>query len=73
MRAATNAVTSLLLMCWEGRWEWARLTVALDVRELDSYSYSYSYSYLYSLLIYTPGGGDQRAKVLTPPFMLILV
>ena len=27
-------------MCWEGGWEWARLRgVALDVRELDSYSY----------------------------------
>ena len=53
-------------MCWEGGWERARLTVAFDVREFDSYSYSYSfcyysssysYSHLYSLLIYTPGGG----------------
>ena len=39
-------------MCWEGGWEWARLSVALDVKELDSYS----------LLIYTPGWGGQHAK-----------
>ena len=38
----TNIGVSLLLMCWEGGWEWARLAVALDVRGLDSYSYSYS-------------------------------
>ena len=40
-----RSVSSTLPMCWEGGWEWARLTVALDVRKLDSYSYSYSYSY----------------------------
>ena len=35
-------------MCWEGGWEWARLSVALDERELDSYSYSYyDYDYYY--------------------------
>ena len=65
---ATNTATRLLLMCWEGGWEWARLSVALDERDLDFYSYSfsysssssysYSYSYSYSLLIYTPGGGS---------------
>ena len=71
MRAATNAVTILLLMCWEGGWEWARRTVALDERGLDSYSYSYSYPY--SLLIYTPGRGGPDVKGATPPFMLILV
>ena len=62
-----RCVTSMLPMCWEGGWEWARLSVALDVKELDSYSYSYSYS----LLIYTPGGGGQHVK-LPSPFFLIL-
>ena len=42
---ATNTATSQLLMCWEGGWEWARLTIVLDAVHLDSYSYSYSYSY----------------------------
>ena len=51
---ATNTATRLLLMCWDGGWEWARLSVALDVWELDSY--------LYSLLIYTPGGGSTRER-----------
>ena len=36
MSHATTAVTSLLLTCWEGEWEWARLSVALDMRELHS-------------------------------------
>ena len=63
MRAATNAVTNLLLMGWEGGWEWARLTVALDVRGLDPYS----------LLIYTPAPWGPGATRVTPLFMLVLV
>ena len=62
-----RSVTSVLPMCWEGGWEWARRGVALDVRKLDSYSYSYSYSYLYSLLIYSPGGGGSHVKTTPPP------
>ena len=67
---AATAVTSLLLMDWEGGWECARLTIAPNFEgELDPYSYSYSYS----LLMYTPGGGDQHVKETTAPFFLILV
>ena len=32
---ATRAITIILLMCCEGGWEWARLSMAFDVRVLD--------------------------------------
>ena len=52
VQQATTAVTSLMLMCWEVGWEWARLRgVALEVRNL-TWSLTIAIFYLVHLLAY---------------------